>query len=174
MYTIALHGDLATGDMLRRDMGDPCWVDEYFDGQWGPGRFDRSVRELSSKIQGVGPCALVGYSRGASVIARLSIGPVAELIRAAVVYEGPVIDSASCGGCFPVLMIWNDDGAVANRTKAAAASIIKWRVGRRLEIIEGHGKHVEKDEDGKHCHGWDKSLNVEIRDWLRLKLGERS
>jgi len=110
---IALHGDFATPTMLQRDMGDLSeLVDIFFDARkWL--RFDAAMGRLTSLVQSLSePPIVIGYSRGGSAIARLS--ELVEL-RAAVVYESPVIDSEGVGGSFPVLVIWNDCGAKIKR-----------------------------------------------------------
>jgi len=106
---IALHGDFASADRLVRDVGDLRTIVDLFFEAKGWWRFKYQIDKLIGLITQLDdPPILIGYSRGGSAIAALS-----ELveIRAAVVYESPVLDSDGVGGCFPVLQIWNHCGA---------------------------------------------------------------
>lgn len=165
MQIIALHGDLATADMLRRDMGNPAWVNHYYNaGGWR--NIDAKIELLTHFIRLLEePVALVGYSRGGSVIARLS-HTIPHLIKCAVVYESPVKDSDGCGGNFPVLSIWNDRGAIRrlHRIDEVLHSINCWSIGRRCEIMVGSGKHFTLNPP---AHSWDRSLNNRIEDWIK-------
>ena len=165
MQTIALHGDYASPDMLRRDMGNPAWVDHYYDGRgWRDvdGRIELLTHFIRSQEE---PVVLVGYSRGGDVVARLS-NSIPHLIRAAVVYESPVsVDS--CGGKFPALCVWNDRGSIRRlqRVDDVVKSLRLWSVGRRCEIMIGSGRHMDLMPPG---HSWDRSLNSRIEDWLTM------
>lgn len=162
---IALHGDLASAEMLRRDVGDlRNSIDLFFDAR-GWLRFERQCDKLLSVIQMLPePPILIGYSRGGSVIAKLS-NEVA--IQAAVLYESPIIDSETVGGSFPVLMIWNDHGAkYGKRSDEALHSEQLWEASHPVNMLEGKGGHMKRRPLG---HGWDVSLNAQIRDWLADK-----
>lgn len=102
--------------MLKRDMGNLSpMVDLFWDAN-GWRRTDREIDRLEAFIRTLDqPPILIGYSRGGSVIAALS--ERVEL-RAAVVYESPVIDSDGVGGAFPVLMCWNDEGVMSGKLLA--------------------------------------------------------
>jgi len=162
---IALHGDFATADMLERDVGDlRTIVDLFFDAR-GWLRFDKRIDQLIRIITQLDdPPILIGYSRGGSAVAALS-----ELveIRAAIVYESPVIDSEGVGGCFPVLQIWNDRGARygMNEMRRGQAMVAEQIWGERHDVTQliGRGGHIRKNPLG---HFWDCSLNQQIRDWL--------
>lgn len=166
-YTIALHGDLATAEMLRRDVGDlRDSIDLFFDAR-GWLRFDSQIDKLHTKIcQLPEPPTLIGFSRGVSAIARLS--EITE-IKAAVVYEGPIIDSEGVGGNFPVLMIWNDAGAKFSPSKLrrGQAKIAEqiWSESHPVTYIQGTGRHMRLRPPG---HYWDCSLNQQIKDFIRL------
>lgn len=161
---IALHGDFATPTMLQRDMGDLSeLVDIFFDARkWL--RFDAAMGRLTSLVQSLSePPIVIGYSRGGSAIARLS--ELVEL-RAAVVYESPVIDSEGVGGIFPVLQIWNDCGARIKRPGQARVAEEIWSASHPVTHLQGVGRHVKRDPLG---HGWDVGLNEQIREWITQK-----
>lgn len=161
---IALHGDLATPAMLERDVGDlASTVDLFFDAR-GWLRFDVQFEKLLNVVRMLPePPIMIGYSRGGSAIAKLSeIVPLA----AAVLYESPVIDSDGVGGSFPVLQIWNDQGAKYGRSKlrqgqAKVAEEI-WS-SHPVTKLEGAGRHMTINPP---AHGWDCGLNKQIADWI--------
>ena len=163
---IALHGDFATPAMLKRDMGDLApLVDIFFDAK-GWHNFDCAMARLTSLVQSLPePPIMIGYSRGGSAIARLS-----ELVdlRAAVLYESPVIDSEGVGGSFPVLQIWNDCGAKygASKLRRGQAKIAEqiW-ASHPVTALQGVGRHMRVRPIG---HGWDVGLNEQIRNWLAM------
>jgi pimeloyl-ACP methyl ester carboxylesterase len=165
-HIIALHGDFATAEMLRNDVGDlRNSIDFFFDAR-GWKRFYYRIDRLAGLIAELDePPILIGYSRGGSAIALLS-----EYIdiRAAVVYESPVIDSEGVGGSFPVLQIWNDAGArfgenARRRGQAIIAEQI-WSASHPVTMLIGKGLHVKRNPIG---HGWDTILNQQIRDWIK-------
>lgn len=161
---IALHGDFATPTMLERDMGDLApLVDIFFDAK-GWHNFDCAMGRLTSLVRSLPePPIVIGYSRGGSAIARLS--ELVEL-RAAVLYESPVIDSEGVGGIFPVLQIWNDCGAKygASKLRRGQAKIAEqiW-ASHPVTQLQGVGRHMKVRPIG---HGWDVGLNGKIREWL--------
>ena len=160
---IALHGDYANADMLKRDVGDFApLVNCFWDASgWRPakreiGKLERYIKSLPE------PPTLIGYSRGGSIIAMLSNK---YPIRAAVLYESPVLDSFTVGGTFPVLQIWNDQGVMAMKRRAGQARVAQevWKRNHPVETAWGVGTHIRRDPIG---HGWDVGLNDRIRDWL--------
>ena len=164
MTIIALHGDFATPSILQRDMGDLSQLVDIFFNARGWHNFDSAMGRLTSLVKSLPqPPIVIGYSRGGSAIARLS--ELVEL-RAAVLYESPVIDSEGVGGCFPVLQIWNDSGAKYGRNKIrrGQAKIAEqiW-AGHQVTQLQGIGGHVKKRPLG---HGWDANLNQQIIDWM--------
>lgn len=159
---IALHGDYANSARMLKDMGDPPWVTEYFDaGGWRD--YQESLDVLKHMIYAYHKVILVGYSRGGQAICDLSRG-YSEHILAAVLYESPV--SGDCGGDFPVLMIWNNKGALKRRTNQAVLSMEEWTQDRKVELLIGKGRHVQRDEDRELSHAWDTDLNDRIGDWI--------
>lgn len=159
---IALHGDYATAEMLRRDVGDlRNSIDLFFDAR-GWLRFDAQYDKLLSVVKML-PSApiLIGYSRGGSVIARLSC----EIeIAAAVLYESPIIDSGGVGGSFPCLMIWNDKGEkYGRRSDEAEHSEAIWKESHPVTKLQGKGGHMRRRPLG---HAWDTSLNGQVRKWI--------
>jgi hypothetical protein len=162
---IALHGDFATAEMLRRDVGDLCdSIDLFFDAR-GWNRFHHQIDRLAGLIAQLDEAPiLIGYSRGGSAIAMLS---ECIDIRAVVIYESPVIDSDGVGGSFPVLQIWNDKGHrygpnERRRGQAVVAEQI-WSDSHPVTKLIGLGEHIRRNPIG---HGWDTGLNQQIRDWL--------
>lgn len=160
---IALHGDFATPDMLLRDMGDLSpMVDCAFDGKgWlrFQAQYERLLRFVEAQRESP---ILIGYSRGGSVIAKLSN----EIeIKAAILYESPIIDSETVGGSFPCLMIWNNQGVKQSphRSHQAWLSEATWKASHPVTILQGKGGHVKRRPVG-HC--WDTSLNDSVRNWL--------
>lgn len=159
---IALHGDYATADMLKRDVGSlASMIDCFWDASgWRPakreiGKIDRYIKSLKE------PPILIGYSRGGSIIAMLSNK---YPIRAAVLYESPVLDSFSVGGTFPVLQIWNDQGVMHGKRRGQAIIAQEvWKRNHPVTELQGVGTHIKRDPIG---HGWDVGLNDRIRDWI--------
>jgi hypothetical protein len=165
MKMIALHGDLATADMLRRDVGDMSQHIDIFFNARGWLRFDYQLNKLIAAIQELdSPPLLIGYSRGGSAIAAIS--ERVEL-AAAIVYEAPVLDSASTGGTFPVLQIWNDAGAKYGMNQWRRARAIEadeiWRKNHVVTEMTGTGKHMRRNPLG---HDWDVTLNPLIVEWI--------
>lgn len=148
--------------MLERDVGNLRWsIDLFFDARkWL--NFDKHFARLLAIIRKLSqPPIVLGYSRGGSAIAKLS--KLVEL-KAAVLYESPVIDSKGVGGSFPVLMIWNDAGAATGpRAGQAEHSKATWKATHPVDELTGKGEHMKRRPPG---HGWDCELNDQIRDWL--------
>jgi len=163
---IALHGDFASPGMLERDVGDlaSSLSIMFFDAE-GWRKFQDATDRLLTLIRALEePPILIGYSRGGSVIALIS--KMVEL-RAAVLYESPVVNSYGAGGCFPVLQIWNNAGAKYSRfparRKQARLSDKIWKENHPVTAIEGIGEHFTKRPPA-HC--WDQGLNQQIVDWI--------
>lgn len=165
MTTIALHGDFATAEMLQRDVGDLASSIDGFFAAGGWVRFEHQFNKLLRLISELQePPILIGYSRGGSVIARLS-----ELIeiKAAILYESPVLDSDGVGGTFPVLMLWNDCGVKFGRSaiRRGQAKISQeiWSATHPVKELRGSGTHMGFRPPR---HGWDVILNDQIREFL--------
>ncbi len=159
---IALHGDFAKAEMLKRDMGNLSPIVDHFSDANGWRRTNREIDRLEAYIRTLDqPPTLIGYSRGGSVVAALS--ERVEL-RAAVVYESPVLDSEGVGGAFPVLMCWNDCGVMVGK-RAGQARIAQqiWKASHPVTEIWGTGRHVRTRPVG---HGWDCNINGGICEWL--------
>jgi pimeloyl-ACP methyl ester carboxylesterase len=160
---IALHGDYANAEMLKRDIGslEPM-VDCFWDASgWRPAK--REISKLKRYITSLPaePPILIGYSRGGSIIAMLSNR---YPIRAAVLYESPVLDSFTVGGTFPVLQIWNDQGVMTGKRKGQAAIAQEvWKKNHPVTELRGVGTHIKRKPIG---HGWDVGLNDQIRKWI--------
>jgi hypothetical protein len=165
---VALHGDGGSGELLRRDMGNPSWVDLYPD--WKRNSIDH-LRHVDRLI-------VIGYSSGGSMAGHLTVEhddhgervPAFENIAASVLYESPLIGIDDVGGDFPALMIWNNRGASKRwfRKREAADTQAAWAKNHPLEVWEGNGRHWEFTHDWPPFrHGWDRSLNNRIRDWIK-------
>jgi pimeloyl-ACP methyl ester carboxylesterase len=166
MHAIALHGDGGTPEMLRRDMGDPTWVTEYFNGRkWK--YIDESIEKLASTIiKRATKVALVGYSRGGMVATQLSLMPqVSRYIACGVLYEAPP-NKNGCSRLFPVLHVWNDRGAIRrlHRVDDVVESIRMWTIDEPCSMLIGSGNHMSVNPPG---HEWDKSLNSRIEAWIQ-------
>jgi hypothetical protein len=162
---IALHGDYARAEMLERDMGDlSCSVDLFYDAN-GWIRFNKRLSKLLEMLTRLSePPIMIGYSGGGAAIAVISRRIA---MKAAVLYESPVLDSEGVGGTFPVLMIWNNHGAKfsrsATRRQQAIYSEEIWSQNHPVTNLMGTGGHIRRKPLG---HYWDTSLNDQIRDWL--------
>lgn len=168
MLTIALHGDLGNSKMMERDVGDLASSIDVFWNAHGWVKFNEQFDRLMEYCRQLHePPILIGYSRGGSVIAALSYMGVK--IRAAVLYESPIVDSAGVGGSFPVLMIWNDRGAKASiwgrRRREVKSTEATWKETHPVEPLDGKGEHMQVRPYPAHC--WDVSLNDQIREWLK-------
>jgi hypothetical protein len=156
--TIAFHGDGATPEMLREDIGEGLHVD-YFVDKYHAASFCREFPEVN----------LVGYSRGGGVIADLSC--ILPNIRSAVLYESPLGAYNKAMGSFPALIIWNKRG---RKSKAIYRSAVErmedaWVIGRHVDFLEGTGRHIRVDRSMRPRlrHGWDRSLNPKISQWIK-------
>ncbi|MEM8668753.1 MAG: hypothetical protein AAGG48_14630 [Planctomycetota bacterium] len=165
MRVIALHGDFASGAILRRDTG----IDEWEYPDWKRG-FDSME----------GNWVAVAYSSGGSRVGHISLSApffhgsrmfgFAEP-RCAVLYESPLIGIRAVGGSFPVLWIENDRGArTKNRWRAREmqSTLEAWQAnGRRVDVLQGRGRHVQTTWGWPPLrHGWDKKLNPMILKWI--------
>lgn len=151
---VALHGDFARGWVLRRDMGDPDWCDFWPDWKrinfW---MFRDSLAQLERLI-------LIGYSKGGSEIATLS--HYLDNLVGAVLYESPMLKVREPAGSFPIMWIENDRSWYRN-TREMADTRVQWRKGRARTTAKGSGYHVKRWPPG---HGWDKTLNDSIAEWI--------
>lgn len=160
MRTIALHGDFASGAILRRDTGIESW--EY--PNWKRDRTVPIPRE---------PYCLVGYSSGGSRIGHLSIETVFQPV-CAVLYESPLLGRDDVGDTFPVLWIRNDRGRgraglfKRRHEREMASTLAAWKAGGRyVEELDGTGRHFETTNDWPPLrHGWDRALNERILSWI--------
>lgn len=156
MKVVAIHGDGGSARIMRRDMGDPSWVDRYLD--WN-GQVDAAL-----KLAWGGDIVLVGYSRGGAHIAGLA--EHLPNIRAAVIYESPDPGMESVPGNFPALLIWNRRGR--GSTYQGSMSDAAWIHSRHpVSRMIGKGRHTKFVFGWPPIgHGWDKSLNPEIESWI--------
>ena len=159
MKVIAIHGDFATGEQLRYDMGDPPWVDHYATAK----TFSQFVAQVP-----YGDVVLVGYSRGAEWIRQFAnaygFGAITR-IRGMVGYEPLALGEFVLARSVPRLLIYNSRGRGA-WTRLGASSIEKWR-GPGTTELAGRGFHIRvKMQPPFIGHAWDKSINPEIQRWL--------
>lgn len=158
--TIAFHGDFANGKILRRDMGDPEWVDLYYEGHDLP---------LATRVcSAFDTVVLVAYSFGGSLIGHLS--HVLTNIAAVVLYESPLMGIDEPAGQFPVLWVRNDYKSTRRREKEFAATLVAWQADHNVDKMTGNGRHVRFACGWPPIgHAWDRSLNSSIRDWMKYK-----
>lgn len=157
MTTIAFHGDFATPVMLAEDIGQGVPIDLWADTT------RLTPYRLLDRFRSV---ALVGYSRGGALIADLSVE--CDNIRCAVLYESPLGMYGRVGGSFPVMIIWNDRGRYERR-KAQQMEEAWQANGRSVTHLWGRGRHIRIDRSMSPPirHGWDRSLNPQIAEFLR-------
>ena len=162
-YTIAIHGALSNGNMLRQDIGKPSWIDHY--PTYKHVKHYDQIRELIIECESVN---LIGYSKGGSLIADLTNDEdILPRIKSAVLYESPVFNVAQCRGTFPVLMIWNNRGYITHprRRLLALQSIALWQQTHTITFLLGNGPHFYLNPPR---HGWDRELNPIIEQWLTV------
>ena len=142
--------------MLRRDIDVQHGIDIYHEGH--------NLQEARLACDSHESVLLIGYSLGGCLIADLSC--VVHNIRAAVLYESALGQYGRVDGDFPVLIVWNKHGR--HWWPKASKMEQAWQErGRPVSFIRnGAGRHIGRDQDGKPCHGWDKSLNGEIFKWV--------
>jgi pimeloyl-ACP methyl ester carboxylesterase len=168
---VALHGQFASPKILRRDMGDPSWVDIYL-----PTPYDDLSRELlidSLDLEIDEPMVLVGYSIGGSVIANLSHYFYRE-IAGVVLYESPMFDSLSVAGDFPVLWIRNNYQSTLRREAEFLDTFTLWSLQHPVTKLIGTGRHMKFTWGWPPIgHAWDQTLNPFIETWIKtLPTGE--
>lgn len=157
---IAFHGGYLTPAAMRRDMGNPSWVDHYLDND-SPEVVANVLRQLDS-------VTLVGYSIGGSLIGYLS--HLLDNIRAAVLYESPLIGLEAPAGAFPVLWIRNRYESTPRREKEFASTKEAWKQNHLVTEITGRGRHITWLWGWPPFgHAWDTSLNDWIANWIELQ-----
>ena len=149
LFVVAFHGDFASPAMLRRDMGVD-WVDHYWD-------YRRDSIDVLSQPRGL---VLVAYSRGGSWVGKLA--NQLDNIRAAILYEAPLLDASHPAGDFPVLMIWNRF-SLRRFTRQARRTKAEWSQQHSVSELQGRGFHIKFWPPG---HGWDQQLNPQIQAWI--------
>lgn len=158
MNVVAFHGDFASGRILKRDMGNPVWVNRYHDGL----DLYKASKSLISRTDNV----LIGYSRGGSLIGHLSICQDIR-IKAAVLYESPLIGIDEVGGTFPVLWIKNAYRRKGWRKKEMDDTEKLWRATHSVDTLVGQGSHVRFTMGCPPIgHAWDQQLNPAIEHWI--------
>ena len=167
MHVVAFHGSGARPHHLRTDMGDPGWVDEYAEyDRRAPKNYPADLRRHQDLV-------LVGYSKGGYEIGKLSLR--LDNIRAAVLYESPLLDIDKPGGEFPVLIIWNQQSRRIN-TDEAISTYGKWESGgRRADYRFGNGGHTSWTRRLRTLfrkHAWDQTLNPGIESWIKRRVAE--
>lgn len=156
MTVIAFHGKPGGAAMLRRDMGDPDWVDHYFSGH--------DLVDAYSLVESNQGSILVGYSYGGDLIGRLT--NVCTTIIGAVLYEAPLFEPTIPLDDFPVLQVWNRYGRESWGDSQRAK---KFWDGPFREVVEmrGRGFHVRLTWRWPFLgHAWDRDLNGEIKKFV--------
>lgn len=169
MTIIAFHGDYASPNMLREDIGD-IGLPIKFSAATDIWEATQDILQTNEKI------SLIGYSRGCSFIADISVR-FYPIIKNVVLYEGPLGEEGKVRGNFPVLIIWNDKG-VKNpnllkpweyfRYMKALKMEETWSRTHPVSYLQGKGHHIKIDptKQPKRRHGWDQSLNPNIKLFL--------
>jgi hypothetical protein len=168
-YIVAFHGDTATGKMLREDMGNPMWVDEYWDGP----RTHAGVLRAADYLSCFDCVALVAYSSGGSFAAKLSCQ--LTNIACAVLCESPIRGPTIPCGNFDVLSLWNGEHGRYDSDEARN-TIADWRRNHVVQVeftnIVGHMRREWWRWPRRTLrHNWDRSMNLFIYDWI-LKHGK--
>lgn len=162
-YVIAFHGRPGRPGILRRDMGDPPWVDQYFAGH----DIDAAANEIDRHCRVI----LVGYSFGGDLIARLTHR--CSNVVGAVLYESPLLEPMLPRGHFPVCMVWNDRGR--RHWPASQRSCLAWDLPERIFVpMNGRGGHVRMTWRWPFVgHAWDQSLNGQVETFIQFcRLGD--
>lgn len=162
---IALHGDWASGERLRKDMEDPDWVDLYLDWQ-----YQNVIHCISDCPEDV---ILVGYSRGACMISDLAeLFP--DKIKAAIVYEGLPFEhiktNEPISGTFPVMFVVNMYSRKRKIIERRQA-IRLWEEHHPVEYQIGSGVHWKFFPLG---HNWDTKLNPRFGEFIRENQTDKS
>lgn len=159
--TIAFHGGYLSPESMRRDMGDPAWVDHYL-SNFAPSVAADVLQQAWSRD----PLILIGYSIGGSLIGHLS-NRMSNIVGA-VLYESALIGIDSVAGSFPVLWIRNRYKSTPRREREFADTRAAWRKNREFDEITGRGKHIYwRCGWPPFGHAWDQTLNRFIEQWLR-------
>lgn len=163
---IAFHGSILPfmngAKMLRRDMGDPEFVDHYFQGN----DVEKAIR-FCSQFERV---FLIGYSKGGSTIGTLTHYLCKTRIAGAVLYESPLLEVSSIptslpSDDFPVWSLWNASSSRKD-SREGRDTVYQWERNRsKFTYIPGlHGKgHLQWFPP---AHSWDKGINKHIQDWI--------
>jgi len=152
----ALHGGGLSAAAMRRDMGDPPWVDCYVEGD-----------DMSEVLASVGiDIVLIGYSLGGSRIGELSQLLPSDIVGA-VLYESPLLGLQSTGGNFPVLWIRNQYRSTEKREREFSRAERIWSSTHPIQRELGEGRHVRwRFGWPPFGHAWDRSLNPVIADFI--------
>ena len=155
-YLIALHGDFASGDILKRDMAHLSrWIDEFPDWQmdntWLTDYIDKNI-------------CLLGYSRGGAEIANLSY---LDNLKGAVIYEGPNFRHYYPQGNFPILLGWNSLSRPL-RDKLRDWTFESWSRHHLVTTFQGRGFHIRRCRGCRPPlgHNWDAAINPDIYHWM--------
>lgn len=155
---VAFHGGWLGPDDLRRDMGDPDWVDAYLKG------FNSKIHYQNLKTIDRG-LVLIAYSFGGNVVGNLSNTDLP--ILGAVLYETPLIGINSVGGNFPVVWIRNEFESTQRREAEFGSTYQLWAKNHPIEQYCGAGGHSNfRFGWPPFDHNWDTTLNPFIKSWI--------
>lgn len=154
---VAFHGKPGTPKWLQYDIGNPSWIDYYWN-------YDSDTIETLRKEKSL---VLIGYSWGGSYIAELT--RQLNNINAIIIYEAPLLHGSPTGNA-PVLIILNQYNMTPARRKELYKAYSIWSIGREVTELFGQGRHIKRVNDGnrKFGHGWDTNLNDKIENWIDL------
>ena len=167
MKVIAFQGQGATPRMLQKDMGDPDWVDMYWDYRNPYFRLQRFI----------GVC----YSISGSILAKHTLERrFRELMVGLILYECPILDDIIPLGDFPILSIWNERSfMLPSRKREMDDSIKRWSLNHPVEVKKAYGgrgllfRHLEPKPYWPFVgHAWDRGINSYAQEWVeRIKYG---
>lgn len=155
MKVVAFHGEFASAKMLREDIGNAHWIDQYIDGH--------NISKILTHLFKDEPLILVGYSLGGSVIGTLTHH--LPNIKGAVLYEAPLLDVSYVKGTFPVL--WITNRVLFFRKRKLQQSKEAWQKNHPITELRGKGLHIRVEPKKPPIrHNWNQQLNPLIQTWI--------
>jgi hypothetical protein len=144
--------------MLQNDMGDPDWVDWYWD-------YRSPFTPPTDGFVGV------AYSISGSLLGDYSLyDRFIDKCKALFLYECPLLNDIIPLGDFPVTLIWNKRKWMPQKRKLEMLdTAIRWKVNHPVEEIEANGgkgllyRHLEPKPYWPFVgHAWDRGINHKI------------
>lgn len=171
----AIHGDFGA-NRLRRDMGDPDFVDYYLNWSRKDKRSNfNELKNIISSPKFETPFVFIGYSYGGEVINQLMNRYFIRKNTVGIIqYESPLfsVPPTKLMKHIGVMQIWNNY-TPRSRVRARNKQVSKYfwlnRSGLSVFKITGYTKgHVKFYKTPPFIgHGWDTSINPIIKTWLK-------